>query len=423
MTTNAVYISGFGALTALGSQLTQHTQLHQQGISGLTPHPELPWLQGVVNEPNLKQWIPDKKACRMLTRQGLLGIASATLAIEHAGLTEADFSQADHMTGVIYGAFFSQGVANAAQPYLNAYQDDALDHQAFGERHYRDFPPLWILPRLPNTTGGQISIQYGLRGLSYSVVNGFSGGMIAVGEAFNAIKQQRGYRYVTGASEMDPTLEQLFALDCNGLLARNQPHQAGLVIGEAGVSFIVEASLQAQQRCPTRTEPQIEILAYHNSYIPDVLTLSPSIRQHKIEQHIQACLDKAGVCARDLSAAQLSLAGIDSLDHSEVNAVTTLLGNQALLLSATDYCGFTLGASAATQLFYGCLQLSQGYWAPVLNLEHKPHTQNPNYNHQKRTHQGEQILLCHHLDHQGNEVSLLLKSVAATCQLSQGVKP
>lgn len=423
MTTNAVYISGFGALTAVGSQLTQHAKLHQQGSSGLAPHPQLPWRQGRVHEPNVKQWIPDKKACRMLTRQGLLGIASATLAIEHAGLTAADFSQDDHQTGVIYGAFYSQGVCNAAQPYLNSYHNGSLDYHAFGEQHYRDFPPLWILPRLPNTTGGQISIQYGLRGLSYSVVNGFSGGMIAVGEAYSAIKQQRGFRYVAGASEMDPTIEQLFALDCNGLLASEQQDKAGLEIGEAGVSFIVEASSQALSRTKNSHEPLIEILAYHNSYIPNVLSLNPTVRQQMIQAHLQACLDKAGVSASDLSAAQLTLAGIKALDQSEVAAALATLGENTLLLSATDYCGFTLGASAATHLFYACLQLSQGYWAPVLNIKGKPHNQQANYNQQGLSHQGEQILLCHHLDHQGNQVSLLLKTTFHNNTPATGVTP
>ncbi|WP_434339746.1 beta-ketoacyl synthase N-terminal-like domain-containing protein [Motilimonas cestriensis] len=405
-----IVISGIGALTPLGADINEHLAAHQQGESCLRAKHELPFLQGDVSESNIKQWIPDKKSCRMLTRQGLLGIASATLALNQAQLSTSELAEQDQLNGVIYGAFYSQGVLNAAQPYLNALDNsDTIDYQAFGDRHYREFPPLWILPRLPNTTGGQISIQYGLRGLSYSVVNGPAGGMISVGEALECIQDGRARRFVTGASEMDPTIEQLFALDQLGVLAKQTPSKAGLTISEAGVSFIVEPLALAQSR---QVSNSIELVAYENSYIPHILTLSEAELEQKVRAHFLRTLDKAELSPQEISAIQLTMAGIPALDQSEAKATQQVFSATVPVLCATDYSGFALGAAAATNLFYACLQLQHQYLAPVLNQAKKPLIGQLNYQQKCQLDAGITTLFCHHIDHLGNQVSLILRTTA-----------
>ena len=405
--TSSIVISGVGALTPLGCNISEHLAAHQQGESGLRAKHGLPFQQGDVPSVNLKQWIPDKKSCRMLTRQGMLGIASATLAIQDAGLCRQQLTEHDDQNGVIYGAFYSQGVLNAAPPYLKARDSNGqIDYHAFGKQHYRDFAPLWILPRLPNTTGGQISIQYGLRGLSYSVVNGPAGGMIAVGEAMACIADGRARRMITGASEMDPTLEQLYALDQAGVLATTQPEKAGLTVSEAGVSFVVESLALAHAR---HVSPYAKIMAYENSYIPNITQQTPAQLTQQIKAHLERTLNQAGMNAAALDAIQLTLAGIPEQDHAQASAVHQLFGEQISVVCASDYTGFALGAAAATNLFYACLQLKHQYLAPVLAAETKPLADKLNYPKTCQHQANIQTLLCYHIDHLGNQVSLLLK--------------
>ncbi|RJG50439.1 beta-ketoacyl synthase N-terminal-like domain-containing protein [Motilimonas pumila] len=403
MNTSAVAITGVGALTPLGISLEQHIQQHQAGHVPLTCHHQLPFKQGVVADFEPKQLIKDKKSIRMLTRQAKLGIASATLAVSDSQIAPAVLAANGEQHGIIFGAFMSQGIINAAAPYLASLDSQGeIDYQALGEHGYRLFPPLWILPRLPNTTGGQISIQYGLKGISYSVINGPSGGAIAMGEAFQSIVDGRSERVLAGASEMDPTIEQQFLLQQQDLLALEHPKTPGLTISEAGVSFWLERADLVSQT------PYAYIDAYQNDYLSRILTLTCDEICLQLTQQLKQVLAAANLQPSDIDAIQVTSAGIAQLDEAEAHAIYRVFGADTAIVSSTANTGFTLGAAAATSLFYACLQLKHGYLAPVHLAAQRPLADKLNYVTQCQPSANIQRLLCHHIDYLGNQCSLIL---------------
>lgn len=403
MSTSAVAITGVGALTPLGIDLDEHIQQHQAGYDPLVSQHQLPFRQGNVKDFEPKQYIKDRKSIRMLTRQAKLGIASATLAVTDSAIDPAVLVNNGEQHGIIYGAFMSQGIINAAAPYLASLDANGeIDYQALGQHGYRQFPPLWILPRLPNTTGGQISIQYGLKGISYSVINGPSGGAIAMGEAYQSILDGRSERVLAGASEMDPTIEQQFLLQQQDLLALEQPKTAGLTISEAGVSFWLERADLASQT------PYALIKGYQNHYLPRILSMSEAEISQQLSQQLMAMLAEAKLEASDIDAVQITASGVEPIDNAEAQAVYQVFGRDTAIVSSTPNTGFALGAAAASSLFYACLQLKNDYLAPVIHASQRPMAEQLNYVTSCQRDVGLQRMLCHHIDYLGNQCSLIL---------------
>lgn len=403
-----VVISGIGGLTPLGIEIAEHLESHQSGMSGLSDTDWFPYRAATVRKFDEKRLIPDRKSIRMMTRQCVLGVSSATLAIDDARVSKELLEKNDERNSVIYGSFYTQGVASSASPYLSCLSSEGdIDYTKLGNTSYRDFPPLWILPRLPNTTGGQISIQYGLRGISYSVVNGPAGGMIAAGEAMESIEDNRTDWVLAGASEMDPALDQVFRLDQQGLIANKTNANNGMFISEAGISYILERKEQVEKR---GGESYAELASYHNSYVPNIMKLSHEERVSIISRHIFRCIEKSELTKDDIDVIQITGSGIPSLNRAEAEAVQRTLGSSVKIVCSTDYTGFSLGASGACSLFYALLQMKNHYLAPVLQAESHSLYGELAYVTEPVMDYKAQHLLCHHLDFLGNEVSLILSS-------------
>ncbi|BCL70262.1 3-oxoacyl-[acyl-carrier-protein] synthase 2 [Vibrio nigripulchritudo] len=401
---NAV-ITGLGGLTSLGITSEQHLAGHQQGESGIRFNDDFPYPLGAVPDFNPREFIKDKKSIRMMTLQVKLGVSSASLAFDNAGLEQDYFQKYQETCGVIYGSFLCQGFYNSTKPYMSCLKEDlTVDYDSLGNEHYRQFPPLWILPRLPNTAGGQVSIQYGLRGMSYSVVNGPAGGMIAAGEAMEAIEDKRADMILAGATESEAMLDHAFRLEQRLPVAKSL-EDTGLVAGEGGISYVIENSDIALQ---DNRSIYAHVLSYQNNYLPNLFSDSAELSISSIEANIRKAIKKAGLTPEDIDAVQLTLAGIPDLDEWEATAAQRVFGNHTPVVSSTDYTGFSFGAAGASSLFYACLQLKHQYLAPVLNLSRKPLQGALNYVKEPKLNTPIQRVLCHHIDYLGNQVSLLL---------------
>ncbi|WP_104403361.1 beta-ketoacyl synthase N-terminal-like domain-containing protein [Vibrio penaeicida] len=405
MPTPVAVIAGLGGFTSLGITLEEHLAGHQQAETGIRFNDNYPYPLGAVPNFNPRDFIKDKKSIRMMTPQVKLGVSSAALAFTDAQLDSNQLTQYEETSGVIYGSFFCQGFQNSTSPYLACLNDDlSINYESLGLEHYRQFPPLWILPRLPNTTGGQVSIQYGLRGMSYSIVNGPAGAVMAVGEAMEAIQDERASRILAGASESEASVDHAFRLEQKHPVAKTLEDE-GIVSAEAGVSFVIESSEIATRR---GLDHYGEIAAYQNNYLPKLFKQSKQNTISAIEAHLKKLLHKANTHSSKIDAIQLTLSGIPELDECEAQAVFNVFGGDIPIVCSNDYTGFAYGAAGGCSLLYACLQLKHQYLAPVLNIDRKPLNKSLNY--VKHLHKNASLkqVICHHIDYLGNEVSLLI---------------
>jgi 3-oxoacyl-[acyl-carrier-protein] synthase II len=254
-----VRITGIGALTALG---TAHDELRQglrRGARGITvkvpTQPGFPGACGFVPSFDAQQYV-NRKALRMMTRQVVLGVCSAIMGVRDANLGEEGLASDAAGNGVIYGAGMGHSIANSEAPFLAAADPDGrIDYEKLGTTTYRMLPALWILPRMPNTTSGQISILMGIKGINLSVVNGPSSGIVAVVEAADTIASGRAHRVVCGGSEWPPMPDFVFDLVDRGVASVSErggrafnPASEGFIVSEAGVSLVLESAAASRGR-------------------------------------------------------------------------------------------------------------------------------------------------------------------------------
>jgi 3-oxoacyl-[acyl-carrier-protein] synthase II len=217
-----VCIIGFGALSPLGVGLPDHlaalrTSNPAAARSGAPAHAFLPHF-GRVPPFDPVAYIPQRKTLKLMNRQTLLGCASAA-----AALRDADAGSTDGADGVVFGSGVWNGsvvsMRDALMPSLRS--DGTVDYDYLCAEGYRNLPPHWILPLLPNTTAGQISILNRLKGLNLSIVNGPSSGFVALGEAFAAVRAGRASRLVCGGAEGDPPADLFSNLEQRGFASRS----------------------------------------------------------------------------------------------------------------------------------------------------------------------------------------------------------
>ena len=412
-----VVVTGIGALSSLGIEKQEHLLAHRNASFSTTPsniaNDYFPTHTGLVREFNPKQYIKDKKSIRMMNRQVVLGLCSATLAIRDAQLDENYLVADEDNHGVIFGAATSQGVVAAKDPFLDCLNDDlSINYYKLGAESYRIFPPLWILPRLPNTTAGQISIQNSLKGVNYSVVNGSSSGMVAIGEAFESIQDSRSTLIVCGASELDPGADYISRLAAQGVAAIDGtgggsfiPNSTGILVSEAGATLVLESEQSARQR---HAQIYGYIRAYTNSYLPKIKQLEHLDRVAMIEANFHKTLKGAGLTATDVDLVQASACGLSYLDQAEALAISRVFGNQVAVSATAPYTGHTLAASGAITCYYALLQLEQGYIAPVAKQGELFYQSRLDYVMGESRPAELNTVLCSTLDFMGNMCSLLI---------------
>ncbi|WP_047046591.1 hypothetical protein [Vibrio mexicanus] len=240
--------------------------------------------------------------------------------------------------------------------------------------------------------------------MSYSVVNGPAGGMIATGEAMEAIQDDRASMVLAGAAEGEACLDHVYRLEQRLPVAQFLGDK-GIIAGEGGFSFAIENAGIALSE--GRTVYGI-VSSYQNNYLPNLLKDDHKSVTDRVASNMQKAIAKAGLKIDDIDSVHLTLGGIPAIDNIETAAALAVFGNNTPITSSTDYTGFSFGAAGASSLFYACLQLKHDYLAPVLNLSNKPLVDELSYVIQPKLKKPAKHILCHHIDYLGNQVSLVL---------------
>lgn len=275
-------------------------------------------------------------------------------------------------------------------------------------------PPLWILGRLPNTTAGQISIQNGIKGLNYTVVNGINSGIVAIGEAFLVLRHQRAVRAFCGAVE-DAISPDVFCLMLDEGVISESIHESypfsvkskGFIGSEGAAILILETEQEAKER---GAKPYAEIIGYSNFYIPDRADFNCS---ESLIPHFEKCMVKAlessGISADDVDFIQASAGGNSIMDAAEAASIKKLFGKKPWVTTAQSYIGNTLAASGAISVAISCLELQNGFIAPILSDNSHLLDQSLNYVLGQALEVDSKICLINSFSHLGEISSLVIR--------------
>ena len=367
--TRRVVITGMGAITPLGLTVDEYWQgliEGRSGIGNITLCDVTGFSCTIAGE--VKGFDPrnymDHREARRMARFSQFIVAATRMAIESAGL-KLEREQQDRM-GVIVG--------NGIGGFPEAEAGCRLLIEKGGMR----MNPLFMPIILPNMAAGQISLIFGLKRLSSTVITACAAATQAIGDAAEVIRHDKADIMVAGGTEaaITPTGLAGFCV-MKALTSRNEeptkasrPFDAkrdGFVPGEGAGVLLLESLDHALRRdAPILAEIAgvgISADAYHVT-APDS---EGAIRA------MRCALEDAHVDCNDVDYINAHGTSTPINDSSETEAIKGLFGDYAYrvpISSTKSMIGHLLGGSGAVEAIACVKAITEGIIHPTINYEY-----------------------------------------------------
>jgi 3-oxoacyl-[acyl-carrier-protein] synthase II len=365
-----VVVTGLGVVTSLSCKVEDLWNRLLAGESGVHPLRLFDSTEFKVKfAGDVYDWNPttyiDQKESKRLDRFTQFALVAGTDAVVDSGL---DFSKEDSFRcGVILGSGI--GGLNEIETQM-----ERLLHKG------PDRVSAFTIPKLMlNAAGGNLSIQYGLRGPNYTVATACASATNAIGDALKTIQYDEADVMITGGTEAAVTPMGLSGFqNMKALSMRNQdPPRAsrpfdrdrdGFVLSEGAGLLVLEELEHARAR-------DARIYA-------EVIGFGASGDAGHITQPDEAGAGAARAMLNALRDGRLNAADIDYInahgtstplgDKAETVALRHVFGDCARSVSITStksQLGHTLGASGGIELVVSSLSVQRGLVTPTINLE------------------------------------------------------
>lgn len=364
-----VVVTGLGALTPIGNNISDYWDGLKNGISGCAPITYFDTEKFKTKFAcELKNYDPldhfDRKESRKLDRFAQYALVSSDEAIADANI---NLEKVDKFrVGVIWGA----GIGG-----LETFQDEVINF-AQGDGTPR-FNPFFIPKMIADIAPGNISIKHGFMGPNYTTVSACASSANAIIDAFNYIRLGLCDIIVTGGSEAAVTQAGMGGFNAmHALSTRNEspetasrPFDAtrdGFVLGEGGGTLILEEYEHAKKR---GAKIYAEVAgggmssdAYHMT--------APHPDGIGVERVMLNCLKDAGMEPKEVDAINTHGTSTPLGDVAELKAITKVFGAHAgdiNINSTKSMTGHLLGAAGAIEAIASILAMQHGLVPPTIN--------------------------------------------------------
>ncbi len=239
--------------------------------------------------------------------------------------------------------------------------------------------PMTIPKLMLNAGGGNIAINYGLRGPNYSVATACASATNAMGNALALIQSGICDLMVTGGTEaaMSPLAQAAFANmkalspDKEDPTKASRPFDAdrdGFVFSEGAGILLFEDLEHAQAR---GANILAEVVGFGTTCDAGHIT-SPDEHGTGAAAAMQAALDDAGVDANVVDYINAHGTSTPLGDKAETQAIKRVFGDHATTLSISStksQLGHSLGASGGIELVLTTKAILESTVPPTINLE------------------------------------------------------
>ncbi|MBN2475553.1 MAG: beta-ketoacyl-ACP synthase II [Pirellulales bacterium] len=365
-----VVVTGIGAVTSLGCQVGELWSRVCNGESGIAALRRFDVSQyrvrigGEVANFSTDGYVIAKEAKR-LDRVVQFAMVAGIDAVRDSGI---DFSKEDpYRCGVIVGSGIG-GLETIETQHTRLLGKGPDKVSAF------------TIPRLmANAAGGQLSIEYGLRGPNAAVCSACASATNAIGDAFRLIIYDDADVVITGGTEAAVTPMGLSAFAAmRALSERNddpatasRPFDAdrdGFVLGEGAGVLVLEEFEHAKAR---GARIYAEMLGYGASADGGHIT-QPDRDGTGAAHAMSLALRSAGLNPTDVG--YINAHGTSTVlgDQAETTAIKRVFGEHARQLSISStksQLGHLLGASGGVELVLCALVLRDGVIPPTINYE------------------------------------------------------
>src|SRR3954469_3171090 len=365
-----VVVTGLGALTPIGNNVSDYWNNLINGVSGaaaITRFDASKFKTRFACE--VKGFNPedylDRKEARKIDPFSQYGLCVAIQAIRDAGLEGENKFNPDR-TGVIWGS----GIGG-----LQTFQDECFNF-AKGDGTPR-FNPFFIPKMIADICSGHISIMFGMRGPNFTTVSACASSTNAIIDAATYIKLGKADIIVTGGSEAAVCEAGIGGFNAmHALSTRNDSPQTasrpfdvdrdGFVLGEGGVCLILEELEHALKR---GTKIYAEVCGGGMTADANHIT-APHPEGLGALNVMRIALQDSGMTADQIDYINVHGTSTPLGDLAESKAIIGVFGEHAYKLnisSTKSMTGHLLGAAGAIEAMACILAVKNDIIPPTIN--------------------------------------------------------
>ncbi|MCU0666385.1 MAG: beta-ketoacyl-[acyl-carrier-protein] synthase family protein [Candidatus Omnitrophica bacterium] len=231
----------------------------------------------------------------------------------------------------------------------------------------------------PAAPQGQVSIYYGIKGFSKTVVSDRASSLDALGYARKTISKGKLNMILAGGMEAPVTPYALLCCNTYGGLSveNDNPETAyrpfdkkrsGFVIAE-GAGIVV---LEPQERACKRNAPVQAYICGYGSTCDAVDRINPDKEGKELARAINMALSDANFSPEDIDYISLDGLAVGVWDDSEIKALKEVFGKRMEKIPVScpkSMFGNLLGASGAVDLIATILAMENNLIPPTINVE------------------------------------------------------
>ena len=366
-----VVITGIGAITPIGKSVDETWESIKNKVCGIDE------MTLINNESyktkfaaEVKNYNPqdffDVKQARRLDRSSQFALIAAKEAFKDSGINaeNTDLSKV--------GIYVSSGIGG-----LITIQDQC---EVNVQKGHNRISPMFIPMSIANMPAGNISIEFGLKGESMSIVTACASSTHAIGEAYRAIKHGYEDAVVAGGAEASicevgiAGFENMKALssstDKNRASIPFDKERSGFVMGEGSGILVLEELEHAKAR-----DAKIygEIIGYGASSDAYHIT-SPCPDGEGGARAMIRAIEDAGIKPEEIDYINAHGTSTYLNDSCETMAIKTALGDASksvMVSSIKGNVGHLLGAAGAVEAVICTKAIEEGIVPPTINYKEK----------------------------------------------------
>ncbi|NSX55350.1 beta-ketoacyl-[acyl-carrier-protein] synthase family protein [Parasulfitobacter algicola] len=362
MTQNRVVITGVGTINALGHNAATTLEAMREGRCGIGPLDirDVDRL-GVKIGGQVRDYDEtthfNRQQIVLYDRFTQFTLLAAKEATDQSGI---NFSgELSDTTGVVLGTA-AGGVNTWDDNYRSVYED--------GKNRVHPF----VIPKLMNNAAAShVSMEYNLRGPTFTVATACASSNHAMGQAFHMIRSGMAKAMITGGSESMLCFGGVKAWEGLRVMSKDacRPFSAnrnGMVQGEGAAVFVFENYDHAKAR---GADILAEVVGFAmTSDASDIVMPS----KQGAGRAISGALRDAGLNREDIGYINAHGTGTAANDKTECAAVADVFGKHAdkLMISSTKSMhGHLIGGTGAVELLACVMALRDGIIAPTIGYE------------------------------------------------------
>ncbi len=371
MTRKRVVITGIGAITPLGIGKSAFWEGLVNGKSGVDKITHFDASDFPVQfAAEVKDFVPedflDRKEIRRLDRFTQFGLAATKMALEDA---QMDLNNEDlERVGVLVGSG------------IGGIETIEKQHKVLLERGPNKISPFFIPMIIANMATGQISISFGLKGPSSTIVTACASSSHSIGDASEIIARNEAEVMVAGGTEAAITPLAVGGFNAmRAISTRNdEPQKAsrpfdlkrdGFVIGEGAGIVILESLEHALKR---DAKIYAEVAGYGMTSDAYHIT-KPEPEAEGAVRVMQIAVAKAGLTLSEVDYINAHGTATPPGDKFETIAIKRAFGEYAYkvpISSTKSMIGHLLGAAGVAELITCILAMENKMIPPTINYEY-----------------------------------------------------